>query len=113
VRIQLDLAVRTEGTWTVLDVAGEVDLYTAPSLRDRLVSVIDDGATRALVNLAEVGFMDSSGLGVLVGGLKHAKERGGELALVCVDGPVLKVLTITGLDKVFPIFDTVEAASGS
>jgi anti-sigma B factor antagonist len=113
VRIQLDVTVRTEGSWTVLDVAGEVDLYTAPSLRERLVSVIDAGATRVLVNLAEVGFMDSSGLGVLVGGLKHAKERGGELALVCVDGPVLKVLMITGLDKVFPIFDTLEAATGS
>jgi anti-sigma B factor antagonist len=112
-RIQLDLSARTDGPWTILDVVGEVDLYTAPTLREKLVAMIDEGSTRVLVNLAEVGFMDSSGLGVLVGGLKHAKERGGDLALVCVDGPVLKVLTITGLDKVFAIHDSVESATRS
>jgi anti-sigma B factor antagonist len=111
--IQLDLSVRSEGPWTILDVVGEVDLYTAPALREKLVSLIDEGSTRVLVNLAEVGFMDSSGLGVLVGGLKHAKERSGDLALVCVEGPVLKVLTITGLDKVFAIHDSVESATRS
>lgn len=113
VPIQLQLANRTEGPWTVLDVSGEVDLYTAPSLRERLVSIIDEGAPRLLVNLADVGFMDSSGLGVLVGALKRTRERGGELSLVCRDGPTLKVLAVTGLDKVFDVYETLEAALSS
>lgn len=108
--IQLELETRTEGDWTILDVVGEVDLYTAPSLRDKLVSLIDGGAMRLLVNLVGVGFMDSSGLGVLVGGLKRSKERGGDLALACPEGPPLKVLSITGLDKVFPVYRDVASA---
>ena len=110
VAIQLELDTRTEGDWTVLDVVGEVDLYTAPSLRDKLVSMIDGGARRLLVNLGGVGFMDSSGLGVLVGGLKRSKERGGDLSLVCSEGPPLKVLSITGLDKVFAVYPDVDSA---
>jgi anti-sigma B factor antagonist len=71
---------------------------------------VDDGRTRLIVNLTEVGFMDSSGLGVLVGGLKRLTERGGKLVLACPEGSPLKVLTITGLDKVFPIHASVDEA---
>lgn len=94
----------------MIDVGGEVDLYTAPTLRERLIATIDDGAQKILVDLTDVAFMDSSGLGVLVGALKRARERGGELALVCREGPTFKVLSVTGLDRVFTLFDSVEAA---
>ena len=96
----------------VLEVAGEVDIYTAPKLREKLVELIDAGATRLVVDLEGVGFMDSTGLGSLVAGLKRIKERDGEMLLVCTRQSVLKVLGITGLDRVFPVHDSVRQALG-
>ena len=87
-----------------------MDLYSSPALRERIIQLIDEGRTRVIVSLLEVGFMDSSGLGVLVGGLKRLNERGGKLVLVCAEGSPLKVLTITGLDKVFPVHATLDEA---
>ncbi|MRR11116.1 anti-sigma factor antagonist, partial [bacterium] len=63
-----------------------------------------------LVDLDEVGFIDSSGLGVLVGGMRRVKERSGSLRLVCTRENILKIFRITGLDKVFPVFGTVAEA---
>lgn len=97
----------------MLEVAGEVDLYTAPSLREKVISLVEQGARNLLVNLEQVGFMDSSGLGVLVAGLKRLKEAGGDMALVCRNGPALKVLAITGLDRVFRVHGSVADAVGS
>jgi anti-sigma B factor antagonist len=94
----------------VVDVKGEVDLYTSPRLREKIVELVEDGQIRIVVNLGEVGFLDSSGLGALVGALKRVNERGGRLVLACPDGSPLKVLTITGLDKVFAIHDSVDDA---
>lgn len=90
--------------------AGEVDLATAPQLREALLHEAEEGTQNILVDLREVEFLDSSGLGVLVGVLKRMRERGGELALACSEGPVLKVLTITGLDRVFPIHEEPASA---
>lgn len=111
--VDLQIDVRSEGDWRVLDVRGEVDLYTSPQLRDAIGREVGEGTTRVLVDLSGVTFMDSSGLGVLVGSLKRSRERGGELALVCTEGSVLKVLTITGLDRVFPIHTSVADAVGA
>jgi anti-sigma B factor antagonist len=74
------------------------------------VELVEEGHIRIIVNLEEVGFLDSSGLGALVGGLKRVNERGGRLVLVCPEGSPLKVLTITGLDKVFAIHGSVDDA---
>lgn len=111
--VDLQIEVRSEGAWRVLDVNGEVDLYTSPQLRDAIDREVGEGTSRVLVDLTGVTFMDSSGLGVLVGSLKRSRERGGELALVCTEGSVLKVLTITGLDRVFPIHSSVADAVGA
>lgn len=111
--IELQLTARSEGDWTVLDVVGEVDLYTAPALRDRVASLIDGGVRKLVVDLEQVGFLDSSGLGVLIGALRRLKEHDGELALVCNEGSTLKVLTVTGLDKVFRIQGDLGAATAS
>jgi anti-sigma B factor antagonist len=97
----------------VLDIVGEVDLYTAPALRDRIASLIDGGVRRLVVNLEEVGFLDSSGLGVLIGALRRLKEHDGALRLVCNEGSTLKVLTVTGLDKVFRIHTDLASATAS
>lgn len=111
--IDLVIETRDEGDWAVLEVKGEVDIYTAPRLRERLIDLVEGGRHRVLVDLEGVGFMDSTGLGALVSGLKRVREHEGEMVLVCTRDPVLKILTITGLDKVFAIHRSVEAATAS
>jgi anti-sigma B factor antagonist len=98
--MDLTFESRYEGDWTVLAVAGELDLHTSTALNDRLLELGSGPNPHVAVDMAQVGFMDSSGLGVIVAASKVMKERGGELALVGVSGSPQKVLAITGLDKV-------------
>jgi anti-sigma B factor antagonist len=107
----LFLETRRTGDWTVVEAKGEVDLYTAPRLKERVAELASSGHPRLAVNLAGVEFMDSTGIGVLISGLKRCREAGGDLALVAPREPVRKVLSITGLDRVFPIHDSVEQAT--
>ncbi len=108
--MELSLATRTVGEHTVLEVGGEVDVYTAPRLRERLLELIDGGARRVVVDLGRVDFLDSTGLGVLIGGLKRLRSAEGSFALVCDKEPLLKIFRITALDQVFPLHPTVDAA---
>jgi anti-sigma B factor antagonist len=96
--------------FTVLSVRGEVDVYTAPRLREKLVELVSQGHHQVVVDLESVDFLDSTGLGVLVGGLKRLRSHEGDLTLVCTQHRILKVFEITGLTKVFSIHDTVDAA---
>jgi anti-sigma B factor antagonist len=93
-----------------LDVSGELDASTAPILRDALVNAIDGQGGVIVVDLSKVGFIDSEGLGTLVGGLKRAIEHGTQLRFVVTHPQVRKVLDITGLGRVLDIYDTVETA---
>ncbi|MFY9586583.1 MAG: STAS domain-containing protein [Actinomycetota bacterium] len=111
--IDIGVESRTAGRWTVLDVEGEVDVFTAPKLREKIIALLDGGSDHLVVNLEKVLFMDSTGLGVLVGGLKRVKENNGELALAGAQGTVLRVLSVTGLNAVFPMHDTVDQATSS
>jgi len=97
--------------FTVLAVKGEVDVYTAPRLREKLVELVSQGRHQIVVDLEGVDFLDSTGLGVLVGGLKRLRSNEGDLRLVCTQARILKVFEITGLTKVFEIHDTVDAAT--
>jgi anti-sigma B factor antagonist len=108
--MELTLSTRTVAGHRVLDVAGEIDVYTAPQLRERLITLVEDGARRVIVDLSRVEFLDSTGLGVLVGALKRLRGVGGELLLVCAQERLLKIFRITGLDRVFTLYDTVDAA---
>lgn len=110
--MELSLATRVIGGYTVVEVRGEVDIHTAASLRERLVEVIDGGADQVVVDLRGVDFLDSTGLGVLIGALKRLRLAGGDLVLVCDSEKLLKVFRITALDRVFALHDTVEAATG-
>jgi anti-sigma B factor antagonist len=109
---ELAITVEQEGPATLVVLRGDLDLATAPELRECLVKVIGEGA-RIVVDLEAVDFLDSAGLGILVGGLKRARTQGGELELVCTSGDVLKPLEITGLDRVFTIHPRRELALGS
>lgn len=108
--MELDINVEQSDGVCVFALKGEVDVYTAPQLKERLIERIDAGCVNILVDMEDVGFIDSSGLGVLVGGLRRAKESSGAIRLVCTRDNILKIFRITGLDKVFPIFDTIEQA---
>ena len=109
--MELSLASREVAGHTVVEVRGEVDVYTAGALRERLLATIEGGARSVVVDLDRVDFLDSTGLGVLVGALKRLKLAGGRLALVCDSEKLLKVFRITALDRVFTLHDSVEAAT--
>jgi anti-sigma B factor antagonist len=94
----------------VIELGGEVDLYTAPEFKERLVEVIEDGKKQLVVDLSKATFIDSTTLGVLVGGVKRLRPSGGSLALVCTDQNISKIFEITGLDRVFPIHGSREEA---
>lgn len=106
----LDVTEYDNGT-TVLAVRGEVDVYTAPRLREKLVELVSAGHHAIVVDLEAVDFLDSTGLGVLVGGLKRLRSHDGDLSLVCTQQRILKVFEITGLTKVFTIHESVDSAT--
>ena len=108
--MDLGLDVTEHGATTVLAVRGEVDVYTAPRLREKLVELVSQGKHNIVVDLEAVDFLDSTGLGVLVGGLKRLRSHDGDLSLVCTQHRILKVFEITGLTKVFTIHESVDAA---
>ena len=108
----MDLSITSEarGGATVVHVGGEIDVYTAPVLRERLDEHISAGRHHLVVDLGDVSFMASTGLGVLVGRLKLVRVTNGTLRLVCSTERILNVFSITGLDKVFQIFPSVDEA---
>lgn len=108
--MDLRLDVSVHGAWSVLRVGGEVDVATAPKLRERLIALVNDQRVHLVVDLSDVDFIDSTGLGVLIGALKRVRSRDGDLHLVCSEPRTLRVFEITGLDQVFRIHDTLDAA---
>ena len=109
----MDLSVSTSdhGALTIVHVGGEIDVYTAPLLREALDKQVAAGRTDLVVDLEKVTFMDSTGLGVLVGRLKLVRGQNGTLRIVSAQERILKVFKITGLDKVFHIYPTVDDAA--
>ena len=108
----MDLSITSEarGEATVVHVSGEIDVYTAPLLREHLDEHISAGRHHLVVDLGGVTFMASTGLGVLVGRLKLVRAANGTLRLACANERILSVFSITGLDKVFQIFPSVDDA---
>ena len=110
--MEIDLHVDEQSGWHVVSVAGEIDITTAPQLRDQLAELIEAGHDRIVVDLNQVGFLDSTALGVMVGAHKRLRDRGHGLALACTQPSILRVLDVTGLSSVFAMHDTVDAAVG-
>jgi anti-sigma B factor antagonist len=108
--MELQLATRHEGDVAVVSALGEVDVFSAPGLDAELDAQIAAGNARLVVDLSEVAFLDSTGLGVLVKALKHAREADGWLHLVVTSDRIRKIFEITGLDASIPIFDTAQDA---
>jgi anti-sigma B factor antagonist len=108
--VDLKLDHHTKEGIEIVDVEGEIDVYTAPRLRELLIELVNSGFYQLVVNMEKVEFLDSTGLGVLVGGLKRVRARDGSLDLVCTQERILKIFRITGLTKVFGIHDSVDEA---
>jgi anti-sigma B factor antagonist len=109
-RVDLKLGHYARDGIEVIDVRGDIDIYTAPRLRELLIDLVSTGSCQLVVNLDKVGFLDSTGLGVLVGGLRRVRAHDGLLDLVCTQARILKILKITGLTEVFGIYETVDQA---
>lgn len=105
-----EVAAELHGDWLVLRLAGEVDVVSAPRLRDRLVALVTDGDTRLVVDLGGVVFLDSMGLAALLSGLKRARAHGGDLRLCGASGHLQHVLALTRLDQAFTVTDTLAEA---
>jgi anti-sigma B factor antagonist len=94
----------------VISLTGEVDLYTAPEFKQQLLDVISEGGKDVVVDFSDTTFIDSTTLGVLVGGVKRLRAQEGRLSLVCSDRNITKIFEITGLDRVFTIYPTRDEA---
>ena len=108
--MDLKLDHHTRDGIEVVDVEGEIDVYTAPRLRELLIDLVSKTSYQLVVNLDKVGVLDSTGLGVLVGGLRRVRAHDGSLDLVCTQQRILKIFRITGLTEVFGIYETVDQA---
>jgi anti-sigma B factor antagonist len=108
--LDLSLDRRTHGTWAVIDVGGELDLYTASSFRESVLEAAgDNDPPKVIVDFGGLDFIDSSGLGAIGACLKHLRERGGDLALAAPDGSGLRrLLDLTGLDRVLTLYASTE-----
>lgn len=94
----------------ILSISGDVDVVTAPQVRGEIVRLLGDGTGRLVLDMTRVPFLDSFGLGVLVGALKRSRAAGGSLGVVVTEPRVRSVFEVTGLDDVFDLYDSVEAA---
>ena len=108
--MDLTLSTREVDGTTIVAVGGEIDVYTAPKLRDKITELVADGVYTIVIDMESVEFLDSTGLGVLVGGLKTVRAHDGSLELICTQDRLLKIFRITGLAKVFVIHDSADGA---
>jgi anti-sigma B factor antagonist len=107
--LSLSISTETQGEAVVVHLSGDLDVYTAPRLKEAL-ELSSAGAARVIVDLSGVPFIDSTALGVLVGALQVAQSNGGDLRLVVGDAFLLKIFRITGFDGMFSIYPKVEEA---
>ncbi|MDQ6641358.1 MAG: anti-sigma factor antagonist [Actinomycetota bacterium] len=108
--MDLSLATRRSDDVTIVVVGGEIDVYTAPKLRDKITELVGDDRYHLVIDMENVEFLDSTGLGVLVGGLKKVRAHDGSMEIVCSQDRLLKIFRITGLAKVFTIHDSEASA---
>ncbi len=108
----MESQTRIEGSYTILELSGEIDFHVSPKVREDVLAGLNDNQN-LLVDLSGVSYIDSSGIASLVEGFQHAKGKKLSFALIGVRDGVMSVLKLTRLDKVFPMFDSVEAATAA
>ncbi|MGY6496996.1 MAG: STAS domain-containing protein [Microcella sp.] len=100
------------GGVVVLKPEGRLNMVAAPAVREAVASIVEGGRTKIAVDLRAVEFIDSSGLGALISGLKTARQAGGDLRIAGANDQVRLVLSLTNLERVLTPYDTVENAYG-
>lgn len=108
--MELQLRIYESNGTTIVEAGGEVELHSAPGLREELRRVCETDCPCCVVDMSDVSFIDSTGVGVLVGALKRAREHGGTLTIACPQPRVRRVFEITGLLGALPIYDSLDAA---
>jgi anti-sigma B factor antagonist len=109
--MHLPINVERRHGFTILSPQGEIDFATGPQLKDAITERLVAGDVNLIVDLLAVDFIESTGLGALISGRRRAHTLKGSLRLVCTEQQLLKIFRITGLDKVFAIYDSVEQAT--
>ena len=104
----LEIHIEERREYTICRPSGELDAYTVGQFRDALAELA--AVKRLLIDLSEVPFMDSAGLGALIGGIRRAREHGGEVAVACSRPTLTRLLHTTGFDRIVPVTETLEAA---
>jgi len=105
--VELRVKVKEVDSFPVVELKGEIDLSTSPAFKEKLYEIVESGKKDLVIDLNGLDFMDSTGLGVLVAVLKKTSLQGGTVRLVCNKRKIVKVFAITGLDKVFSIYDNL------
>lgn len=108
--VHFEVTTAEKGDWTVVSVIGELDLSTAPALRQRVVALVNEGADHLVLDLLGTDFLDSIGLGVIVGALKRVQTGGGRLAVATDVHRIRSVFELTRLDQIIPLYTDVEEA---
>jgi anti-sigma B factor antagonist len=108
---RLDVSARAGNGIIIAELAGELDIATAPALREQLLSLLRPGSSRLIIDLSKVTYCDSSGLAVLVGTGRRARLLGGSLHLAAASSQTRQILQLTGLGRYLPVFPTVSAAA--
>ena len=108
---KIDIAISEQGGYRIVKPEGDLDVYTVGSLRDAIASFVEEDRPKVVVDLDGVPFMDSSGLGALMGGVRRLREAGGDLAIACTREQHLKLFNITGFGEGVSIAPTVEEAA--
>jgi anti-sigma B factor antagonist len=106
----LSIHVHVSGGMHVFELIGSLDIATAPTVRAALLEASERGDHKLIVDLTKLEFLDSTGLGALIGGQRRAKEFDGDVRIVATEGQILRLLRITGLLKVFSVYPTLDAA---
>jgi anti-sigma B factor antagonist len=104
----MEHTTRQEGNVVVLSLKGEMDVASAPTAMEIFQGIVEGGKPQLLVDLSGISFMDSTGLGVFVKVFKQLQKAGGSVKFACPQPLVSKVFTITGMNKLFPVFQTLE-----
>lgn len=106
----LNIKIQTQEKVSVLELSGDLDAFTCVKLHDTIIDITNDGVLSLIISMAKIKYIDSSGLGTLVGGLRRISELEGTLALCGASPQVRKVFDITGLSRVFQLYESREEA---
>ena len=104
--MMLGIKEQFRDNWVILQISGEIDMATGPELRQRIVQYVQEGHVHIVIDLTEVDFIDSTGLGVLIGGLKRTRSHGGDLQCIGLSESLKEMFKLTGLDAVLTEKDT-------